>query len=355
LRAVRFVHQLGFALEQETATQIKRMGTTVKLASPERQRDELWKLFATPEPAAALRDLQTLGLLAYVLPEVDQLTGIEQTPPHDANVFAHTVRVVDGAAQMRNWLATEHLPAPNAAYPLSPAPWEETLLPWRARLQQHFAQPLAVERLRRDWLVWHALLHDVGKPATRSVEKDGVGGHRVRFLQHERIGAEMVGQRLEQLRFSRPEIVLARTVVENHLRPHLLDHAFAGQSISRRASYRFFCDIGGRQFDQLAGVDTLLLAVADRLGTNTNLPANWSEYLTHVNQLLTFAFAGDGLQRTKQPILDGHTLMQQLRLQPGRQVGEILDHVLEAQAAGEISTLDEALVLAHRWLDKQTN
>lgn len=349
LRAVRFVHQLRFTLEEETLIQVKRMSTTVKLASAERVRDELWKILATATPAAALDDLNSLGLMPHVLPEVRLLVGVKQSPPHDLDVYGHTLRVVGYAAQLRDWLRE-----PAGGVPDTGAGWQERLAPWRSRLRQHFAQPLAGGRTRAEWLVWHALLHDIGKPNARTVERQTEGNVRVRFIGHEQVSAELLAHRLHQLRFGRQEIDLAVAVAAGHMRPHQLHAAFTGEPISRRAAYRYFRDVGGRQFSQLAGVDTLLVALADQLGIYPDRPPAWEAYLTHVEQLLAYAFSSDGLETTQQrPILDGDTLMQRLHLAPGRQVGEILEHVLEAQAAGEVSNLDDALAVARRWLDER--
>ena len=131
------------------------------------------------------------------------------------------------------------------------------------------------------------------------------------------------------------------------MRPHLLHNAFAGQTISRRARYRFFRDVGGKQFEHPAGVETVLLALADYLAIHKEIPPDWSAYLRHMVELLSFAFDEDGLQEVhRQPLLDGHTLMTQLHLAPGRQVGQLLAAVLEAQAAGEIQNREQALALA---------
>ncbi len=67
--------------------------------------------------------------------------------------------------------------------------------------------------------------------------------------------------------------------------------------------------------------------------------------------MLALILDADGIAATQQnPLVDGHTLMQQLRLPPGRQIGQLLEHILEAQAAGEIQTKEEALELASSWL-----
>ena len=344
LRAVRFTNQLGFTLEEETLVQIKRMSSALRLTSLERIRDELWKILATDRPAQALEDLRNLGLLGYVLPEVAATVGVEQSYPHYQDVYRHTLQTVAHAVQMRNWIKgqpiTNALPATLA--------WQKMLEPWRTQLRYHFAQPLAAGHTRLNWLVWHALLHDVGKPATRTVEEQPSGTMRYRFLEHERVGAETAVQRLNQLRFSRQETALANAVIEGHMRPHLLDASFTNQAISLRARYRFFRDAGGRQFEHPAGVDTLLLALADYQATYKEAsPPNWSGYLTHVHELLAFAFEENGLAATqRKPLVDGHALMTQLKMPPGRQVGELLAYLLEAQAAGEIQTHDEALALA---------
>jgi tRNA nucleotidyltransferase/poly(A) polymerase len=225
------------------------------------------------------------------------------------------------------------------------------LAPWRVQLRQHFAQSLAVGRLRVDWLIWHALIHDWGKPAMRMVESEATGHSRIRFLGHEQESARLAEERLTALRFSRHEIALAQVVASAHMRPHDLHASFADQPISRRACYRFFRNVGGKQFSYLAGVDVVLVALVDALGIRQTLPPDWSGYLAHVEQLLHYAFGPDGLRQTqRQPLIDGHTLMQQLQLPPGRQVGELLEQLLEAQAAGEVHTIDDALALARSQL-----
>lgn len=349
LRAVRFTNQLGFSLETETLVQIKRMSATLRLTSLERIRDELWKILATNRPAQAIEDLRNLGLLGYVLPEVAATVGVEQSYPHYQDVYQHTLKTMVYAVQIRNWIKGEPLIDADAA-------WQKTLEPWRIHLRYHFAHPLATGHARANWLVWHALLHDIGKPATRKGEEQPGGAMRYRFLEHERVGAEMTLQRLTQLRFSRHENALATAVVEGHMRPHLLDASFTDQTLSRRACYRFFRDVGGRQFEHPAGIDTILLALADYQAVyKITPPPNWNGYLAHVHELLAFAFEKNGLAATQQkPLVDGHALMTQLNLPPGRQVGELLEYLLEAQAAGEIQTPAEALALAALYLHEKS-
>ncbi len=155
---------------------------------------------------------------------------------------------------------------------------------------------LASGHTRAEWLVWSALFHDVGKPATRVVEETEEGV-RTRFFGHERVGADMTRQRLTALHFSRIEIDSCAVVIADHMRPHHLHASFAGQEISRRARYRFFRDIGGRFFDRPLGIDVLMLSLADFLGTNAAInEAEWNAFLVHVTQLLAFHFSERALE-----------------------------------------------------------
>lgn len=101
LRGVRFTNQLGFTLEEETLVQIKRMSAALRLSSPERIRDELWKMLATDRPAEAIEDLRSLGLLGYVLPEVAGMVEVAQSYPHYQDVYQHTLRTLEYAVQIR--------------------------------------------------------------------------------------------------------------------------------------------------------------------------------------------------------------------------------------------------------------
>jgi poly(A) polymerase/tRNA nucleotidyltransferase (CCA-adding enzyme) len=353
VRAVRLRAQFSFTLDDATQVQIERLASSVRLAAPERLRDELWKSLATPAPHFAVRDLHTLGLLPHLLPEVAATLGVDQSFPHPQDVFAHTVKTVEEAALLRDWVLGHRRNAAGDAH----AQMFASLEPWRFRLRHLLGAEISTGRLRAEWLVWHALFHNIGKPATRMVEiaPDATTPMRIRFPQHERVGVELAGQRLDQLRFSRIEIALAETVLGHYVRPQWLHTSFPGRSLSRRACYRFFRDAGGRQFDYRAGVDALLLALADYLATYADsLPSDWPAYLAHMRELLAFAFDEHSRRGMHaKPLVNGDQLMQHFRLPPGRQIGYFLDRLMEAQVAGEITTTEEALRLVSGWVHDQ--
>lgn len=348
LRAVRLAVELDFRIDSATQAQMERLGSTLRFAGPERVRDELWKLLATRDPAQAIDMLHNLGILVHVLPEVVMTTGVTQSYPHYQDVYHHTLATVRHAFMLRHWILsgiTANVPQIVAL--------DAALGQWRYRLRHHLATSLVVGRAHGDWLIWNALLHDIGKPHTRSVVADDEypNGVRIRFLGHEDRGADLAVERLWALRFSRHEIELADAVIRGHMRPHSLHAGFAHQPISRRAAYRFFRDIGGKPFGSRAGIDTVLLALADYQAVYpASPPPDWTAYLDHMGELLAYAFDPQAVTLAAKPLLDGRALMHYFDLQPGPRLGDLLEYLREAQAAGDVATTDEALTLATRWL-----
>ena len=164
LRAVRFAAQLGFVIEERTAEAIERQAATLAKISRERIRDEFTRVLLSADPMRGLRLLVDYGLMPYILPEALELRGVSQRPIHSKDVYEHVLRVV-------------------ANTPPRPA------------------------------LRWAALLHDIAKPRTRSIE-DG----KVHFFGHEDVGAVMAREILRRLRFDRPFIEHVTRLVKLHMR-----------------------------------------------------------------------------------------------------------------------------------------
>jgi putative nucleotidyltransferase with HDIG domain len=307
--------------------------------SAERVRDELALIVAAPGMDASLRMLDESGLLSELMPELTALRGVAQSLPHHWDVWEHTLRALDMLECISSRIG---LPQARPAPSFATAPgavWQQfdgALGPLLPELRAHLATVLSDERPAWLALKWAMLFHDVAKPQTRSADPDG----RIRFFGHEDIGADMVAARMRQLRFSADEARRAETIVRHHMRPHNLFSAVEGAS--RRATYRFFRDTGE------AGVDVLLLALADALATDgPDLdPAQWAHRLDLTRAMLGEYFFQREDSVSPAPLITGHDVMSALGLEPGPQVGRLLEVVREAQAAGEVSTREEALALA---------
>jgi len=204
-------------------------------------------------------------------------------------------------------------------------------VPWWAVLAEHCALEVSAGSTRGQLLKLAALLHDIAKPQTRGIVANG----RLRFLGHAVEGASVVANMLERLRFSSKEIKLVETLVRHHLRPTQMSQEGLP---SRRAMYRYFRDTGE------AGIDILFLSLADHLATRgPDLDmANWREHARLVEYVLTRRFEEESIVRPPK-LVDGHDLASIFGMKPGPEMGEVLEAVREAQAAGELSNREEAL------------
>jgi poly(A) polymerase len=168
LRAIRFATVLDFTVEEATWTAIVRAADTIGEISAERIREELVRIFLSPQRARGWDLLDASGLMKQILPELEAMKGCEQPPQFhpEGDVFQHT-RIM-----------LQLLP-------------DEVSLP----------------------LVLSVLFHDIGKPPTASVDEEG----RIRFNGHDKLGAEMTEALMERLRFSRAEIDATVEAVRQHM------------------------------------------------------------------------------------------------------------------------------------------
>jgi tRNA nucleotidyltransferase/poly(A) polymerase len=328
LRAVRLTAEMEASIEQGTEKLIRRAVHLVANVSAERVRDELGKILALPGAAQNLRYLDEFGLLVVIIPELEMLKGVEQSPPHYLDVFEHSLETVRQLEEVVEALKGE-----------GAADGELSLIPillsaFSRRLSAHLSQPISGDRTRLMVLKLLALLHDLGKPPTKSFDDDG----GVHFYGHEMEGAEVIGDILRRLRFGGSEVSLAKTIVANHMRPHLLVRE---EVVTRRAVYRFFRDTGD------AGADTLLLYLADHLATwGPNLRmARWRKRVEFVASMLADYYERHQKVISPPRLINGYDLMEEFGLEEGPRIGELLEAVREAQVEEEVRTKEEALAL----------
>lgn len=325
LRAVRLAAELGFSIDKKTEALIQRSSSLIASVAGERIREELLRLLAVSDAEQFLAYLDERRLLTAVFPELAEAREIEQPKEHFWDVFDHslkTVSAVDFLFRQGTWeyAGKEALAA----------------VPWSAALAQHFTQEVSSGSTRRSLLKLAALLHDVAKPQSKTIEADG----RIRFLGHAQEGAAIATNALKRLRFSAKEIKLVETVVKHHLRPGQMSQQ---ELPSRRAIYRYFRDTGE------AGIDTLFLSLADHLATRgpqLSLP-HWQEHAQVVQYVLSQHFEQASITHPPR-LVDGHDLINIFTMRPGPKIGEILEAVHEAQASGEVTTREEALSFIDR-------
>jgi len=327
LRSVRLVAQLGFRLDPDTATLIRKDARRVEQAPGERLRDEFLTILSMDGARGHLEVLDRLDLLCRLIPELALTKGVDQPLVHYWDVWGHTMHCVEEAEMVTKG----HRNSPVYMF-----------VPWTPESAAHFSQEAGDGHTRGTLLKLAALFHDIAKPQTKSVEADG----RTRFFGHSQLGASMVEDRLTQLRMSSRSVALIAKMVEHHLRPNNMSKGV--ELPTPRAVHRYFRDLGD------AAVDTVYLALADYLATNGPAMSleHWSSHARMMGHILQSG-AQQPVPTGRDRLLNGHDLIEHLGLEPGPLVGELLEKIIEAQSTGEIHTREEALALAQENLPTQ--
>jgi poly(A) polymerase len=332
LRAIRLAAEFGFTLDAETVAQIKRNHMLIAQVSAERVRDELCRIIAAPKAAEWLRLLDELGLLMVIFPELADTRNAEQPKEHYWDVLQHSLETVAAIEYLLHVEGSQYFGDDILS-----------LSPWSPALKEYFAEEVAGGRQRVMLLKLAGLLHDIAKPQTRMFEESG----RMRFFGHSQEGAEVVRGIMECLRFSAREREMACKMVEHHLRPGQL--ARDNELPTRRAIYRYF-----RDADDVA-IDTIFLNLADHLAARGPMIEydKWREHADTLRYVIEERFKVDSVIKPPK-LIDGNDIIDRYSITPGPEIGRLLEAVREAQAAGEVTTKEEALLFVQRSLGSKS-
>jgi tRNA nucleotidyltransferase/poly(A) polymerase len=338
LRLARFSAKLGFQIERDTRACVAQATPHLGAVSWERIRDELFQILAPPRISTGVRLLDRFKVLSVILPEMNRLKELKQSPPHAFDVWNHTLAVIKNLEDIL--LIIQAVDVNAVAGNLNLAEIALALLPFKETIRLRMANAPSSDRTIAQLLAFSALYHDSGKAQTRSQDADG----RIRFLGHESVSASLAQERAKVLRLSNIEANTISTVVANHMRPAQLAKQV---TLSKRAIFRF--TRSGAQ----ASVDILLLSLADFLGKEIP-PANQDELAKRLRacvHILEFQKNQKEDPTSKTPLIKGDELMQQLDLPPGPAVGELLKYIQEARAVGAIHSKEEAIQLAKQAIE----
>jgi poly(A) polymerase len=279
MRAARFAAQLGFVPTPAVVQAMTAMAERISIISAERVRDELSKLLLADRPRPGLDLLVSTGLADRVLPELPALRLERDEHHRHKDVYEHSLIVLERAIAME-----DRLPA----------------------------RPDLINRLA-------ALLHDVGKPATRRFEARA----KVTFHHHDVVGAKLVRQRLAALRFSSEEIKAVSDLVALHLRFHGYSAGFPRDGQWTDSAVRRYVRDAG---DQLARLHVLTRAdcTTRNQAKAARLQAAYDELENRITEL-----AAEEEIAALRPDLDGRQIMEILQIPPGREVGEAYNYLLE--------------------------
>ena len=325
LRAVRLAGQLNFELEEQTRTYIFLLSRSLEKSSPERIRDEFFKILALPQSAKQVREMEALGLLEVILPELTATRGITQNIHHELDVYNHSLAVLE---KLEN-------------YPAESEKWigENSLL--KEKIDSYLNESVADRCTRWIILKLAALLHDIGKPATRQEQKEG----KITFYGHEKAGGKTAVNIAQRLRLSRKGEKLLVTLIAQHMRPL---HLFLAPLHTQKARFRMFKQL---EADTLG---VILLSLADRqAGKSEEKKEEIKAYFKFARSLLE-TYIEDYNKFKAEKLIDGNEIIEALGLKPGAQIGRILEHIEIARMENKITTREEALEAARQFILKHS-
>jgi poly(A) polymerase len=297
MRAARFAAQLGMWVAPEVRSAMGAMAQRLEIVSAERVRDELTKLVLSPDPVRGLRLLVDAGLAALVLPELPALQLEVDEHHRHKDVYEHTMIVLEQAMALETG-QTGEVPEPDLVLRLA------------------------------------AVLHDIGKPATRRYEPGG----GVSFHHHEVVGAKLTAKRLRALRFDSSVVKDVARLVELHLR----FHGYGDGGWTDSAVRRYVVDAG----PLLSRLHRLTRA--DVTTRNARRAARLATAYDDLEERIARLAEQEELAAVR-PDLDGNEIMAALGIQPGREVGAAYRYLLELRLDRGPLGKEEALAELQRW------
>jgi poly(A) polymerase len=346
LRLVRIAVELGLEPEAPTLHAAGEAAGRLRSVAGERVFMELRRILDASDAVRGLQLMGDLGASAAVLPELEELRGVQQSHYHHRDVYGHTLEVLERVIALQAdpvAVLGEHADGQAEAIRggggVASAPEHGEGL--GGAVVALLAEPLADGLTRGSALRWGALLHDAAKPATRAVTEQG---GRVTFIGHDNLGAELAREVLTRLRASERLRGHVAALVRQHLRLGFMVHE--PQPLAREAVFGYL------RACEPVEVDVTLLSVADRLATR----GERAQESIDAHMRLARAMLPDALRWRAQggppaPLWRGDLLARELDIPLGPEVGELLEELARAQYAGKVQTQAQALDFARTVLE----
>lgn len=314
LRAYRIGSRFGFTISRKTSLAILAESSRINTSAGERIKDELFKLFNCLHSHRYILMMNDTGLLTAIFPELLPLKACSQNVHHQYDAFEHTLKAFDFLETLL------HNP--------------DSQVPEIINLKSFLPSPNHFALLK-----YAILLHDIGKPQTRTIDAKG----RIHFYSHEKLSADMAAKINRRLRLSNDEQNYVDFLIRFHLRPLSLFTAYNQNCLNKKAMSRFFLLCGTMT------KDILIHTAADLYGKGINKNTHaFFEFLNYLISIYTDSFLP---KKDLPPLINGNDLINEFGLKPSPEFSKILRNIDEERFSGNITTRNEALILVKKFLN----
>lgn len=322
LRAFRLACTLNFQIEKNTLAAIKKEAHLIKTAAAERIQTELLKILNTPNCTETIITMKTTGVLENILPEVTELERCHQNHHHDFDAYHHTIFAL---------LALEKFLG------------DLTLI----FEQKQILLKTAKFTRKPEHLKLAMLLHDIGKPTSRTITSDD----QVHFYDHEKKSAQMADQVSRRLALSNIQRTYITSIIRYHLYPMLLFLEQQKGHLTQRAIIKLF------RKTKAVSLDLLLHAAADFVGkkpSNDPIKAA-SDFICFIQKILEYYHDYFEPALKRPPFLTGKDLIKDFGLTPSPLFKIILDRIEEGRLTGQLGSKVDAIRWTKSFLIKYRN
>ena len=333
IRAYRICACLDLKIDPHTLSAIKRDAKLIKNSAGERIRTELFKILRSYKAYYYLAQMADAGLLREIFPELEALKGCMQNRYHSYDVFEHTMKAFSCLEKILNDYS-EYIP-------------------------EIYSQNIKQLNKNKGYLLKFAiLLHDIGKPAARSIDSQG----NIHFYGHGKKGADIASKISKRLKLSTNERYYVDFIVRNHIRPLFLFISHQKKILTKKGMTRFFikcgdnspalllhtiADIQGKGDKpvcvQRTGREDVRLVCVQRTGRD-------AAFIEFAKAMLLRFFSDFMPRQIKPPLITGYDLINEFGLTPSPLFKKILKIMQEERLSSTINTRQEAIRLAKKIL-----
>ncbi|MDI6687488.1 MAG: HD domain-containing protein [Desulfobacterales bacterium] len=324
IRAYRICAALDFKIDPQTFSAIKKDVKLIKNSAGERVRTEFFKILRSYKAYYYLSQMANAGLLCEIFPELNTLKECMQNKYHSYDVFDHTMKAF--------------------------CCLEKILNDYSGYIPETYNQNIKQLNKNKGYLLKLAiLLHDIGKPAARSIDNQG----NIHFYGHGKKGADMANKISKRLKLSNDERYYIDFIVRNHIRPLFLFMSHQKKILTKKSMTRFFIKYGNN------APALLLHTIADIQGKGNKEDVSPvcvqrtgrdAAFIEFAKNMVHDFFSDFMRERTKPPLITGYDLIHEFGLTPSPLFKKILKIVQEERLSNKINTRQEALRLVKNFL-----